>query len=239
MALTPAIVIVSALLSAASADAASTFEVIPLQHRSVPEILPALLPIVGAEGALAGNGDQIFVRASPEIVAAVKARIESLDRQSREMRLSVRQVFGRAQPLRPPGETFGQALSTSTYSEEPRDFYAPEGEEVAVPIRPDVADVKERARIGAVDAAIVDDSYRRAFGAALFLSAHVLDGDRIAIDVVTRRTDLADDGALRTRVEGRRGEWVDLGAALDRHARQGGAYVPLDSTLRVRVDPID
>src|SRR5437764_826541 len=100
MALTPAIVIVSALLSAPPTEMPATFEVIPLQHRSVAEVLPQLLPIVGGGGAIAGDGDQIFIRARPEIVAAVKARIESLDRQSREMRFSVRQVFGRTQPLR-------------------------------------------------------------------------------------------------------------------------------------------
>src|SRR5689334_23290437 len=144
--------------------------------------------------------------------------------------MAISSSFARARrswPPRLPGTTLGDAMSSSTFSEAPYDFFADEGREVAIPIRPDVADAKERARIGAEGAAIVDDSYRHAFGSALFLSAHVLDGDRVAVEVITRPASLEERGELRTTVEGRRGEWVDIGRALDDQARQRGVTTPL------------
>src|SRR5581483_2083445 len=75
MAFTPVVIVVSALLAAAPTEAPAEFEVIALQHRTVAEVLPQLLPLVGADAAIAGNGDQLFVRGSPEMVAAVRSRV--------------------------------------------------------------------------------------------------------------------------------------------------------------------
>src|SRR5712691_12765567 len=67
-----------------------SLEIIPLRHRTVDQVLPALQPLVEPGGALTGQSGQIIVRASPANLAEIKRALEAIDRPLRRLQISVR-----------------------------------------------------------------------------------------------------------------------------------------------------
>lgn len=76
---------------------AQSLSVIELKHRRAEEIIPVLQPLLEQGGALTGQDYQLFVRASPGNVAQLRSAIEQLDKQQRQMLVSVRR--GTAQDI--------------------------------------------------------------------------------------------------------------------------------------------
>ncbi|HEY9194407.1 MAG TPA: secretin N-terminal domain-containing protein [Methyloversatilis sp.] len=71
--------------------AQTKLDIIPLQHRTPEQILPALKPLVGGDAALSGANNRIFIRADAATRAAVKQAIEAMDTPLRSLMISVRQ----------------------------------------------------------------------------------------------------------------------------------------------------
>ena len=74
-------------------DAASSqnaLEIIPLRHRTVDQVLPALRPLIEPGATLSGQGTQLIVRASPANLAEIRRALEAIDRPSRRLQISVR-----------------------------------------------------------------------------------------------------------------------------------------------------
>lgn len=65
-------------------------EIIPLRHRTVEQVLPALQPLVEPGGTLSGARGQLFLRASPGNVAEIKRALDAVDRPARRLEVSVR-----------------------------------------------------------------------------------------------------------------------------------------------------
>lgn len=76
---------------------AQSLTVIDLKHRRAEEIIPVLQPLLEQGGALTGQDYTLFVRASPSNVAQLRSAIEQLDKQQRQMLVSVRR--GTAQDI--------------------------------------------------------------------------------------------------------------------------------------------
>jgi type II secretory pathway component GspD/PulD (secretin) len=76
---------------------AQSLTVIDLKHRRAEEIIPVLQPLLEQGGALTGQDYKLFVRASPGNVAQLRSAIEQLDKQQRQMLVSVRR--GTAQEI--------------------------------------------------------------------------------------------------------------------------------------------
>jgi hypothetical protein len=70
--------------------AQQALEIIPLRHRTVDQVLPALQPLVEPGGTLSGSRGQLFLRASPTNVAEIKRALEVIDRPARRLQISVR-----------------------------------------------------------------------------------------------------------------------------------------------------
>ena len=81
----------------ASLALAQALTVIDLKHRRAEEIIPVLQPLLEQGGALTGQDYKLFVRASPGNVAQLRSAIEQLDKQQRQMLVSVRR--GTAQDI--------------------------------------------------------------------------------------------------------------------------------------------
>lgn len=80
---------ISACLMAALAWAQS-LTVIDLKHRRAEELIPVLQPLLEQGGALTGQDYKLFVRASSANLAQLRSAVEQLDRQQRQMLVSVR-----------------------------------------------------------------------------------------------------------------------------------------------------
>jgi type II secretory pathway component GspD/PulD (secretin) len=74
---------------------AQALTVIDLKHRRAEEIIPVLQPLLEQGGALTGQDYKLFVRASPGNVAQLRSAIEQLDKQQRQMLVSVRRGSAR------------------------------------------------------------------------------------------------------------------------------------------------
>jgi hypothetical protein len=70
--------------------AQQALEIIPLRHRTVEQVLPALQPLVEPGGTLSGSRGQLFLRASPGNAAEVKRALEAIDRPLKRLQISVR-----------------------------------------------------------------------------------------------------------------------------------------------------
>jgi len=72
------------------ATAQQSLEIIPLKHRTVDQVLPVLRPLLEPGGTLAGQNNQLIVRANPANLAELRAVLEAIDRPARRLQISVR-----------------------------------------------------------------------------------------------------------------------------------------------------
>jgi type II secretory pathway component GspD/PulD (secretin) len=77
-------------LTACMAARAQSLEIINLKHRSAEEVIPVLQPLVESGGSLSGKDYQLFVRASRANVAQLRSAVAAIDKQARQLLVSVR-----------------------------------------------------------------------------------------------------------------------------------------------------
>ena len=70
---------------------AQELQVIQLRHRLADQVLPALQPLVEPGGTLSGMDSMLFVRTSPANLQQIQQAVAALDRQLRQLRVSVGQ----------------------------------------------------------------------------------------------------------------------------------------------------
>jgi hypothetical protein len=84
------LVLALAAFGALSALAQQPLEIIPLRHRTVEQVLPALQSLLEPGGTLSGSRGQLFLRASPANAAEIKQALAIVDRPARRLEISVR-----------------------------------------------------------------------------------------------------------------------------------------------------
>jgi len=72
------------------AFAQQALEIIPLHHRTVEQVLPALQPLLEPGATLSGSRGQLFLRASPSNADDIKRALAAIDRPSKRLQISVR-----------------------------------------------------------------------------------------------------------------------------------------------------
>ncbi|MCE1171049.1 MAG: hypothetical protein LWW84_06940 [Azovibrio sp.] len=77
------------LLGAGPLLAQQGLEVLPLQHRSVEEVLPVLRPLVEPGGSLSGVNNQLFLRASERNRAEIRKALAAMDVPARRLVIRV------------------------------------------------------------------------------------------------------------------------------------------------------
>ena len=82
----------AALLGAAfnAAFAQQALEIIPLRHRTVDQVLPALQPLLEPGATLSGSRGQLFLRASASNADDIKRALAAIDRPAKRLQISVR-----------------------------------------------------------------------------------------------------------------------------------------------------
>ena len=187
-----------ALSSAALASGAQqALEIIPLRHRTVEQVLPALQPLVEPGGTLSGSRGQLFLRASPANVTEIKRALEAIDRPARRLQVSVR---------------FDDALARERRGIEASGTIGSGGARVGI-----TADDARRAATERVDQRLQVLEGSRAFiltgeqGGAGFEVIPRLAGDVAMLDLQA--------GAASTSLSARLGEWVEVGGIASTRTR--------------------
>lgn len=80
------------LFLAASVAQGQSLEIIDLRYRTAPEVIPIVQPLVEPGGALSGSDYKLFLRASAANVAQIKRALAEIDRQPRQLMVSVRRA---------------------------------------------------------------------------------------------------------------------------------------------------
>lgn len=79
----------TSLLLVASLTAHAATEVVPLQHRSSAELLPALQAFIGKDGTVSAFENKLIVNASPERIDDLRALLQQLDTAPKRLLISV------------------------------------------------------------------------------------------------------------------------------------------------------
>ena len=211
-----------------------SFEVIELRHRPADELLPIVSPHLWPGESISGEGFRILLSAPPPRQAVLAQMIRSLDVPPVPIRITVKlasreemahdMTEGTAVISTRPGETRsrGRLEITSTEDRErTRRSWQVTGL-AGEPLRIDTGLDFPYPATGV----LVQDGQSRQLVTGLryrrlhsgFYALVQLNSDRVIVDIAPRREDLLDapggalrHEALRTRVTGRVGEWIDLG----------------------------
>ncbi|WP_225923118.1 secretin N-terminal domain-containing protein [Pseudomonas xantholysinigenes] len=81
--------LLASLLLAASLSAQAATEVIPLQHRSSAELLPAAQSFIGKDGTVSTFEDKLIVNASQQRIDDLRALLQQLDTAPKRLLISV------------------------------------------------------------------------------------------------------------------------------------------------------
>ncbi|MFJ4048270.1 secretin N-terminal domain-containing protein [Pseudomonas hunanensis] len=79
----------ASLLLVASLTTHAATEVVPLQHRSSAELLPALQAFIGKDGTISAFENKLIVNASPERIDDLRALLQQLDTAPKRLLISV------------------------------------------------------------------------------------------------------------------------------------------------------
>ena len=66
-------------------------EMIPMQHRSIDEIIPVIKPLVAEGGTVTGMNNQLIVKTTPSNLKQIKQVLKQIDYAPRQLMISVRQ----------------------------------------------------------------------------------------------------------------------------------------------------
>jgi len=216
-------------LGAASAWAQQQMEIIPLRHRSLQQVLPALRPLLEPGGVLTGSSNQLIVRASARNIEQLRAALAGIDTPLRRLLISVR--FADVSEIHDREIAAGGVLRPGGSRIELR----ARGSDAAADDR-----VDQRVQVIEGGRAFIALGQSRPLGgeapAVQDLSTGIavvphLAGSRVILDVSPQReSPAASPGGVRfervaTTVTARLGEWVELGSASSVRSAESGSMV--------------
>ncbi len=169
-------------------------EIIPLRHRTVEQVLPALQPLLEPGGTLSGSRGQLFLRASPANAAEIKQALAAIDRPARRLEISVR---------------FDDALARERRGVEASGSLGRDGARIGI-----TADDARRAATERVDQRLQVLEGSHAFilaGQELgsgFEVVPVLSGSEVNLEILHQRERQAGASVVRAPL----GQWVEVAA---------------------------
>ena len=214
-----------------TACAQQSLEIIPLQHRTVEQVLPSLQPLLERGGTLSGMNNQLFLRSSPKNRAEIRQALAAIDVPSRRLIITVttdsndvnnnrgaevtinsrngnNQVRGRVFDTREARS--GNRMQMVQTIDGGRAFIQA-GVSVAIPF--------QQVIIGQGGATVgVQGVEYRDIGRGFFAQPRITGNDMVTVEITQQDDTPANFGPgsanvqrLSTRVSGRLGEWMQLG----------------------------
>jgi hypothetical protein len=233
-----------AWISAAAHAQPLVMGILPLQYRTVEQVIPIVRPLVPPPGTVSGIQNQLIVQTTPANLAEIRALLERIDALPRRLLISVRQegdavategrasvegggTLGRGEVSvgnpRPGGGASVQVYSTdrSQADRTLQQVQALEGQPATIHAgRSAPVPVRQVVR-GPAGVQVVDSVEYRDVSTGFQVVAR-LSGDQVILDILPQRQAAAAGavpGAVSTQqiattVRGRIGEWIDLGGTV-------------------------
>jgi hypothetical protein len=194
---------------AVQAAAQHALEIIPLRHRTVDQVLPALRALLEPGGTLSGDRGQLIVRTSPGNLAQLKQALAAIDRPLRRLQISVR---------------FDDAAESSSQGIEASGRVSNRGARVELQGRNDRSHATERVdqRIQVLEGgrALIMTGQSTPLPGAIwetgsgFEAVPRLSGDTVLVDIAPQKESLEAQQRLATTLSARLGEWFEVGATV-------------------------
>lgn len=242
---------VSACLMAALAWA-QALTVIDLKHRRAEELIPVLQPLLEQGDALTGQDYKLFVRTSSANLAQLRSAVEQLDRQQRQMLVSVRRST--AQDIQREQASASGTVRTGdgsiSVNERPRPgsgVTVRAGERSLQTQNSSVSSVSVLEGSSAFIAtgtsvpivtAVAVGGGRRPFVAGAvehrnlqrgFMVTPRLAGEQVILEISQQDERISGGGiqsqSLNTQVTGRLGTWIQLGSVSESSSRTGSGIL--------------
>jgi hypothetical protein len=235
---------------AGSPPLADEFEIIDLHHRRADDIIPTVLPLLEAGGALTGADDKLFVRSSPANVAQIRETVAAIDRPQRQLLITVGQGNAAARDgtsvrgsatidsgdvrvgvNRPPAGESGATVITRSRSvqadqQNTSSVRALEGTEAYISVGQSVPITSTTVTTGRYPPLAQQSTSYRDVTSGFYATARV-SGDLVTLEISSRqqayrpRDETIDTKGVASVVTGRLGEWIELGAV--REAQSGSS----------------
>jgi hypothetical protein len=211
-------------------------EIIPLQHRTVDQVLPTLLPFVEPGGALSGMNNQLILRGSAKNRAQIKQALVAMDTPPRRLIIRVSQNRGgegqqqaAEASLSVVGTQRGDAsLNARTVdtrslrdARTAQSLQVVDGARAFIQIGQSLPLPLRQTVLGPKGVTMSDSVVYRDMGQG-FYAVPRLAGDRVTLEISPQsETPNAAGGStlaintqrLSTTVSGRLGEWIELGGS--------------------------
>jgi hypothetical protein len=235
------LVLLSLAVLAGSQALADELEIIDLHHRRADDVIPIVLPLLEAGGALTGADDKLFVRSSPANLAQIREAVAAIDRPQRQLLITVGQgsvdardgtsVRGsatigsgdvRVGVNRPPAGGSGATViagshSVQTDQQNTSSVRALEGSEAYISVGQSVPITSTTVTTGWHPPVAQQSTSYRDVTSGFYATARV-SGDLVTLEISSRqqayrpRDETIDTKGATSVVTGRLGEWIDLGA---------------------------
>ena len=229
---------------------ADELEIIDLHHRRADDVIPVVLPLLEAGGALTGADDKLFVRSSPANLAQIREAVAAIDRPQRQLLITVGQgsvdardgtsVRGsatigggdvRVGVNRPPAGGSGATViagsrSVQTDQQNTSSVRALEGSEAYISVGQSVPITSTTVTSGWHPPVAQQSVSYRDVTSGFYATARV-NGDLVTLEISSRqqayrpRDETIDTKGATSVVTGRLGEWIELGAV--REAQSGSS----------------
>ncbi|MCE1118113.1 MULTISPECIES: secretin N-terminal domain-containing protein [Pseudomonas] len=239
--------LLASLLLAASLTAQAATEVIPLQHRSSAELLPAAQSFLGKDGSVSTFEDKLIVNASQERIDDLRTLLQQLDTAPKRLLISVDNTDSNFQDNR--GNARVIHYGTTNREGGLQQIQASEGQPAliqvgqSIPITSTSTDGYGR---------IQSDTQYRNVTQGFYVTPR-LTGDTVRLQISTNndrvsqeRADVVKVQSTDTTITGRLGEWITLaGYNQDSQAERSASSLSYSTqrgenmTLRVKVDLLD
>lgn len=243
----------------------SAIQVVPLQHRTVEEVLPVLQPLLDKDGALSGMNGQLIIRTTPANMQQLRAVLSSIDRAPRRLRITVSQgdqsddassgasVSG---TIGPGGGVRARVYGSRSASrrEAMQQLQVLEGRPALIGIGQSLPLTERRVVRDGVTTRIEESTVQQDVSTGFYVLPRLV-GDRVTLEISPQRASVSrgrggeetriDVQRLQTSVSGRLGEWMEIGAAVQQQSGQESGVVYRSSgqggqqgRVRVKVEEV-
>lgn len=206
---------------------AQSLTVIDLKYRRAEELIPVLQPLLEQGGALTGQDYKLFVRASSGNLAQLRSAVAQLDKQQRQMVVSVRRST--ALDIQQEQASASGTLSTrngvsGTVRAGERNLQTNDSSVSSVQVlEGNAAFIATGTTVPIVTAVAVGGGKRPFVAGAIehrnlqsgFMVTPRVNGDQVILDISQQDERVGGNGiqsqSLNTQVVGRLGSWIQLG----------------------------
>lgn len=239
--------LLASLLLAASLTAQAATEVIPLQHRSSAELLPAAQSFLGKDGSVSTFEDKLIVNASQERIDDLRALLQQLDTAPKRLLISVDNNDSNFQDNR--GNARVIRYGTANREGGMQQVQASDGQPALIQVGQSIP-VTSTATDGY--GRIQSNTEYRNVTQGFYVTPR-LSGDTVRLQISTNndrmsqeRADVVKVQSTDTTVTGKLGEWITL-AGFNQQSQSERSASSLsystqrgeNMTLRVKVDLLD